>query len=471
MAVVRSMTTKEGDHGRGTYLLRTGYLPRRADPVPDARLAGLQGARRRRGRTCRTSSASRRTAFFARRRSAPASSGRSTPRWSSATSHSFGSRPAATTTTSAEGAGPRPARRRRRRRTPTPGSTCSARWRRTSPTGRPGVVAKSHADRLRPRRPADAVRRRQGVRPRRREGQRSATATAATCSARAACWPAGWSSAACRSSRSTLRRLGHARQQLRRGQERCAARSTRPGRTLMDDLKDRGLLDTTLIVWMGEFGRTPKINQRQRPRPLPERLDAPSWPAAASRAARSSARPAGRHDGRGAAGQRARLPGHRLPALGIDPRSRTSRTSAGRSASWTSPPSRSRRCSREPLLAALSLLGLAGLPRPRGPPLGHHGATSARVAGTGSPTARHRARPRAGAFVTSLDPDPRAAVPVIVPQARPKLVRRPGRRGPAPHRPVRMRLTVRSRGSRSPEMWCDRLEGVRPLRPRQRTAS
>jgi hypothetical protein len=31
--------------------------------------------------------------------------------------------------------------------------------------------------------------------------------------------------------------------------------------TLMTDLKDRGLLDTTLIVWMGEFGRTPKINQ------------------------------------------------------------------------------------------------------------------------------------------------------------------------------------------------------------------
>jgi uncharacterized protein (DUF1501 family) len=30
--------------------------------------------------------------------------------------------------------------------------------------------------------------------------------------------------------------------------------------SLMDDLKDRGLLDSTLIVWMGEFGRTPKIN-------------------------------------------------------------------------------------------------------------------------------------------------------------------------------------------------------------------
>jgi uncharacterized protein (DUF1501 family) len=30
--------------------------------------------------------------------------------------------------------------------------------------------------------------------------------------------------------------------------------------TLMDDLKDKGLLDSTLIIWMGEFGRTPKIN-------------------------------------------------------------------------------------------------------------------------------------------------------------------------------------------------------------------
>jgi hypothetical protein len=32
---------------------------------------------------------------------------------------------------------------------------------------------------------------------------------------------------------------------------------------LMDDLSDRGLLDTTTIVWMGEFGRTPKINQQK----------------------------------------------------------------------------------------------------------------------------------------------------------------------------------------------------------------
>ncbi len=32
---------------------------------------------------------------------------------------------------------------------------------------------------------------------------------------------------------------------------------------LMGDLKDRGLLDTTTVVWMGEFGRTPKINAQR----------------------------------------------------------------------------------------------------------------------------------------------------------------------------------------------------------------
>jgi uncharacterized protein (DUF1501 family) len=29
---------------------------------------------------------------------------------------------------------------------------------------------------------------------------------------------------------------------------------------LLDDLQERGLLDSTLFVWMGEFGRTPTIN-------------------------------------------------------------------------------------------------------------------------------------------------------------------------------------------------------------------
>ncbi|HEX5272006.1 MAG TPA: DUF1501 domain-containing protein [Gemmataceae bacterium] len=33
--------------------------------------------------------------------------------------------------------------------------------------------------------------------------------------------------------------------------------------TLVDDLKNRGLLDDTVLVWMGEFGRTPTINGDQ----------------------------------------------------------------------------------------------------------------------------------------------------------------------------------------------------------------
>jgi uncharacterized protein (DUF1501 family) len=32
---------------------------------------------------------------------------------------------------------------------------------------------------------------------------------------------------------------------------------------LITDLHDRGLLDSTLVLWLGEFGRTPKINKDQ----------------------------------------------------------------------------------------------------------------------------------------------------------------------------------------------------------------
>ena len=31
--------------------------------------------------------------------------------------------------------------------------------------------------------------------------------------------------------------------------------------SLVEDLAERGLLDKTLVIWMGEFGRTPRINQ------------------------------------------------------------------------------------------------------------------------------------------------------------------------------------------------------------------
>jgi uncharacterized protein (DUF1501 family) len=31
---------------------------------------------------------------------------------------------------------------------------------------------------------------------------------------------------------------------------------------LLDDLSERGMLDETLVVWTGEFGRTPRVGQR-----------------------------------------------------------------------------------------------------------------------------------------------------------------------------------------------------------------
>jgi len=43
---------------------------------------------------------------------------------------------------------------------------------------------------------------------------------------------------------------------------RLAAQSDRALAQLIRDLKNRGMLDTTLVAWMGEFGRTPRINPR-----------------------------------------------------------------------------------------------------------------------------------------------------------------------------------------------------------------
>ena len=40
-------------------------------------------------------------------------------------------------------------------------------------------------------------------------------------------------------------------------------RSTRPRAALVTDLKQRGMLDDTLVVWGGEFGRTPMAQGKQ----------------------------------------------------------------------------------------------------------------------------------------------------------------------------------------------------------------
>ena len=102
----------------------------------------------------------------------------------------------------------------------------------------------------------------------------------AACGSCSSCTPAGTSTAiSTRSSRSS------------------AATPTRPSAALVKDLKQRGLLDDTLVIWGGEFGRTPflqgKIEETEAvgPRPSSLRLHRSGWPAAASSRASATARP------------------------------------------------------------------------------------------------------------------------------------------------------------------------------------
>ena len=76
-----------------------------------------------------------------------------------------------------------------------------------------------------------------------------------------ACSPAAWSRRACASCSSstgagTSTAPARARTSATDLSDRCAAMD-RPVAALIRDLKRRGLLDETLVVWMGEFGRTP----------------------------------------------------------------------------------------------------------------------------------------------------------------------------------------------------------------------
>ena len=104
------------------------------------------------------------------------------------------------------------------------------------------------------------------VRPRRRDGRRSATRTAATRSARAACWPAGWSRPARASSRSIWPKVANSDNHSWDHHVGLTKRMKNQSGPMLDaglsaliaDLDERGLLDETLVVAVGEFGRSPQ---------------------------------------------------------------------------------------------------------------------------------------------------------------------------------------------------------------------
>ena len=72
---------------------------------------------------------------------------------------------------------------------------------------------------------------------------------------------------------------------------KMAAYTDKPVAGLIKDLKRRGMLDSTIVLWGGEFGRSPGIGKGQRARSPQHRASPCGWPAADSRAARSTAPP------------------------------------------------------------------------------------------------------------------------------------------------------------------------------------
>src|SRR5262249_31770721 len=51
--------------------------------------------------------------------------------------------------------------------------------------------------------------------------------------------------------------------ELNRGLKKQCEITDQPVAALLKDLKQRGLLDTTLVIWGGEFGRTPLVENRK----------------------------------------------------------------------------------------------------------------------------------------------------------------------------------------------------------------
>ena len=78
-------------------------------------------------------------------------------------------------------------------------------------------------------------------------------------SAATACWPAGWWSAASASCSSTAAPAAKwdAHSDIEGNHAQHCRESDQPIAGLLKDLKRRGLLDSTLVIWGGEFGRTP----------------------------------------------------------------------------------------------------------------------------------------------------------------------------------------------------------------------
>ena len=132
------------------------------------------------------------------------------------------------------------------------------------------------------------------------------------------------------------RLLGHAQPQLHRPEDAAhARRPTRRSRPCWTTSRPRGLLDETLVVWTGEFGRTPRVGQSggrrrrgraRRPRPLAALLHhRPGRRGHPRRDRLRRHRPLGRLPGHATRSPPPTSPPRSTTCLGIDPATRAAR--------------------------------------------------------------------------------------------------------------------------------------------------
>ena len=242
LAIIRSMTSKEGSHPRASFLLHHGYLPMGgvkfptlgshvAQQIGDARIRSAELRAHRRPRRRLPAAAASWASITIRsccRTRKPSPRTRSRPRATSAT----------------------PA-----------GSSCSSEVEADfgAVEGADIVADHQQADPQVVRddpQPADG-----SVRPEQGIGQDARRLRPHAVRRRLPAWPGGSSKRASRSSKST-RTAGTRTTTTSIASPSDNATIDQPMAQLITDLKQRGMLDRTLVIWMGEFGRTPRINAR-----------------------------------------------------------------------------------------------------------------------------------------------------------------------------------------------------------------
>ena len=194
LAIIRSMSTKEGDHTRATYFLRTGYLPNGPIQYPALGAAlgkemGVEAAELPNFVSIGPQTVLSPAGLFGR---LPGIALCSAGRRLAGSSRSEGRKP---------GAG----RRRETRRNSTPGWRCCKSSKSEFIDQHPDGTAAQPSVGLRPGGQHDAFDGGRRVQSGAASRRRCATPTAATSSAKAACWPGGWSKRECRSSKSRCR--------------------------------------------------------------------------------------------------------------------------------------------------------------------------------------------------------------------------------------------------------------------------